>query len=229
MNFLQYITLVLLSLQPSYGDMEPWSERTGRIEIVAKAIDEASSKATCSDAYNVAGCERKWPGTKKELALLLVTKGYWESKFAKNVHEGKCRAYECDAQKVNGKVSHRARSLWQIQKTGLVSPEEYGKMRTSSQESTTLSAEVATRYLSIGMNKCKTIKGAISIYGGADSCNWKGAEGRYAFFKSLLGKSEEQFIAERAKQKLALEERLSRQEREENNSGKVRAAVKQSN
>lgn len=229
MNFLQYITLVLLSLQPSYGDMEPWNERTGRMEIVAKAIDEASSKATCSGSFDVAGCERKWPGSKKELALLLVTKGYWESRFAKNVHEGKCRVYECDAHKVNGKVSHRARSPWQIQKTGLVTPNEYGNMKSSSQESTTLSAEVATRYLAIGMNKCKTIKGAISIYGGANSCNWKGADGRYAFFKTLNGKSEEQFVADQAKQKLALEERLTRKEKEENNSGKVRAAVKQPN
>jgi len=189
--------------------------------MVAKAIDEASSKATCMDAYDAAGCERKWQKTKKELALLLVTKGFWESRFAKNVHENKCRNYECDAYKSQGKVLHKARSIWQIQKTGLVTPEEYSKMKASSQEATNMSAEVATRYLAIGMNQCKTIKGAIAIYGGADSCNWKGAESRYSFFKSLMSKTEEQFMAESARQKLLLEKRLSKQATVD--IGKVRA------
>lgn len=224
MNFLQYITLVLLSLQPSFSDGENWEDRTGRMEIVAKAIDDASSKATCMGDYEAVGCERKWSGSKKELALLLVTKGFWESRFAKNVHEGKCRTYECDAYKSRGKVFHKARSPWQIQKTGLVTSDEYSKMKASTQEATSLSAEVATRYLAIGMNQCKTIKGAISIYGGADSCDWKGADNRYKFFKSLMGKSEEQFMADRARQKLELEKRLSRHE--EINSGKVRAVNK---
>lgn len=225
MNFIQYLIMVLLSLQPAYADKENWKERSGRLEIVAKAIDDASSKATCMDAYDITGCERKWQSSKKALALLLVTKGFWESKFAKHIHENKCRPYECDAYQAQGGLIHKARSMWQIQKTSLVSPEEYEKMKASTQVATNLSADVATRYLAIGMNQCRTIKGAISIYGGVDSCNWKGAEGRYTFFNTLMGKSEAQFTSELARQKLKLENRLGTQDTLP--SGKVQADVKQ--
>lgn len=224
MNFIQYITVVLLSLQPSFSDKESWEERTGRMEIVAKAIDDASSKATCMGAYDVAGCERKWPGSKKELALLLVTKGFWESRFAKNVHEGKCREYECDAYTSQGRILHKARSPWQIQRTGLVTKEEYAKMKSSTLEATSMSAEVATRYLAIGMNRCRTIKGAISIYGGVNSCDWKGADNRVKFFKALISKSEEQLMSEQAKQKLELEKRLDK--KAEVSAGKIHADIK---
>ena len=195
MNFIKYITMILLSLEPSYSDKETWDERTARMEIIATAIDDASSKATCSDKYNTPGCEKSWPSDKKSIAMLLVTKGFWESKFAKNVHEGKCRLYECDAYKINGNVRHKARSPWQIQRTGLVSKEEYDKMTTSSLESTTMSANVAVRYLSVGMKSCKTIRGAMSIYGGAKVCNWSGVAPREAFYKKISALSDEQIFA----------------------------------
>lgn len=209
MNFMQYITMVLLSLNPSYADEESWENRTGRMEIVAKAIDDASAHATCEGAYAGAGCEKKWLGNKKELALLLVTTGFWESRFAKNVHEGKCRKYECDAYKVANKVYHRARSPWQIQKTGLVSNEEYDQMTSATYESTKVSANVAVRYLAVGMTKCKTIKGAISSYAGA-GCDWKGAKPRLAFFNSLLKVSDTDLQSKAVKEREKLEKRLSR-------------------
>lgn len=187
--------MILLSLEPSYSDKETWDERSARMELIATAIDDATSKATCSDKYDVPNCEKVWPKDKKSLGLLLVTKGFWESKFAKNVHDGKCRVYECDAYKVNGKVRHKARSIWQIQKTGLVNKEEYAKMGTSSLESTTVSANVAVRHLVLGMNTCKTISGTIAVYGGAKSCFWKGAAPREAFYKKLSAMSDEQIFA----------------------------------
>jgi len=213
MNLIKFITVVLLSMEPSYGDKEPWDDRTQRMEIVAKAIDDAAARATCSDPYAVETCKRLWPGSKRELALLLVTKGYWESRFAKNVHEGVCRPYECDASRVNGSVVHRARSPWQIQKTGLVSKEEYAQMKSSSLESTTMAAVVATRYLSVGMGKCHTIPGAIAIYGGAGSCNWKGALGRYKFFQDISGRSDADFAKRAEQQRARLEARLNREEK----------------
>jgi len=213
MNLIQFITVVLLSMGPSYGDREPWDLRTQRMEIVAKAIDDASAQATCSDAYAVETCKRSWPGSKRELALLLVTKGYWESRFAKNVHEGKCRPYECDAATINGNIIHRARSPWQIQRTGLVSKEEYAKMKSASLESTTMAAVVATRHLAVGMAKCRTIPGAISIYGGAGNCNWKGSAGRYKFFKDISARSEADFAKRVDQQRERLEARLNREEK----------------
>jgi hypothetical protein len=165
------------------------------MEIIATAIDDASSKTTCSDKYDVPGCEKSWPGDKKSIAMLLVTKGFWESKFAKNVHEGKCRPYECDSYTVNGKTIHKARSSWQIQKTGLVSKEEYDQMKAATLESTKISANVAVRYLALGMKSCKTIRGAISIYGGARVCNWSAAAPREAFYRRISAMSEDQIFA----------------------------------
>lgn len=212
MNFIQYITLMLLSLEPSYGDKESWEARTERMTVIAKAVDDAASKATCSDSYAIPSCEKKWAGSKKELATLLITKGYWESRFAKHVHEGKCRNKECDAIVVQGKIHHLARSPWQIQRVpSLVSTDEYKKMNYSTVEGTTVSANVATRYLITGFNSCHTIKGAISMYGGAGCKNNSWATPRYNFFTKLLSKSEETLSQEANKRKLVLEARLLRE------------------
>lgn len=195
MNFIKYITMILLSLEPSYSDKETWDQRTERMELIATAIDDAASKATCSDKYDTPKCEKTWSKDKKSLTLLLVTKGFWESRFAKNVHEGKCRVYECDAYQANGKTLHRARSLWQIQKTGLETREEYAQMSSSSLEATKMAANVAVRHLVIGMNACKTIPGTIAIYGGAKSCYWKGALPREAFYRRINAMAEDQIFA----------------------------------
>lgn len=207
MNFVNYITTILLSLQPSYSDGENWEQRTERMTVIAQAIDDAASKSTCTDKYATVPCTKVWSSDKKSLVLLLVTKGYWESRFAKNVHEGKCRKYECDAYTVNGNILHRARSPWQIQRTSLVTKEEYEKMNSSSLESTTLSAIVATRYLALGMNKCHTISGAMSIYGGAKTCNWDRVKERMQFYKILQGKTNDQLDSDVEKQKIALSKR----------------------
>jgi len=209
MNFVNYILAVLLSLEPAHNDKETWEQRVERMTVIAKAIDDASSKATCQDSYDVTDCKKTWPGSKKSLGLLLVTNGYWESRFAKNVHEGKCKSYECDAHEVNGSVYHRARSPWQIQKTGLVTKDDYDKMNSSSLESTTISASVAAKHLSLGMNSCKTIIGALSVYGGVKSCKWDGVKIRADFYKKLEQKSEEQLEESSQVRKKKLEERLS--------------------
>lgn len=202
MNFTTYITTILLGLQPSYGDKETWQERTERMTVIAQAIDDASSQSTCSDKYDVPGCKPTWPSDKESLALLLVTTGYWESKFAKNVHEGKCKPYECDAIKsLDGKtIGHRARSVWQIQKTPLETKQEYDKMNSSSLESTTMAAIVATRHLTLGMNKCHTTLGAMSAYATSKACVWSGARARDSFYKKLKNKTAEQFLKDIEKQ-----------------------------
>ncbi len=212
MTFITYITTVLMSLSPSYGDVESWEARNERMTIIAKAIDDASSRATCSDAYATPDCQRTWPKDKKSLAILLVTKGFWESHFSKNVHEGKCRIYECDAYKTAGRVYHRAKSPWQIQKTGLVTSDEYSKMAESSLESTTISANVATRYLTNGYGMCKTIQGAMASYAGA-GCSWKGTKDRFSFYERLYSKTNEQLQKEMDTQRNQLEARLSRKKK----------------
>jgi len=202
MNFTTYITTILLGLQPSYGDKETWQERTDRMTIIAQAIDDASSRSTCSDKHDVPDCKPTWPSDKESLALLLVTTGYWESKFAKNVHEGKCKPYECDAIKnLSGKtIGHRAKTIWQIQKTPLETREEYDKMNSSSLESTTMAAIVAIRHLALGMKKCNTTIGAMSMYATSKACIWSGAKPRDSFYKELKKKTAEQLMKDVEKQ-----------------------------
>lgn len=222
MSFVQYITAILLSLEPAYSDKEGWEERTARMETIAQAIDDASSKATCSDRYETSDCKKTWTKDKKSLGLLLVTKGFWESRFAKNVHEGKCRSYECDAfRATDGRVRHLARSPWQIQRTSLVTKEEYLKMKSSTLESTTMSANVATRYLVNGMKSCNTIKGAISIYSGAKTCDWSGATRRNSFYEDLNKKTGPQLIAEAESQRSKLETRLKAEKKKKEDKDKA--------
>ncbi len=210
MNFVNYIVAILLSLEPSHYDRETWQERTARMEIIANAISDASSRATCEEKYNTPYCKKTWVNGRRNLALLLVTKGYWESKFAKNVHEGKCHPTECDAYITNGNRYHRARSPWQIQKTNLVSKDEYSMMNSSTQEATTMSTNVAVRHLVLGMNMCKTISGTMAIYGGAKSCTWSGIAPRVQFYTNLLNvRSENNFQKLILERKLKLEARLA--------------------
>jgi len=211
MNLIELLTVVLMSMQPAYSDKEAWGERVVRMEVIAKAVDEAAGRATCTGEHEGVACKRLWAGTKRSLAMLLVTKGYWESRFAKNVHDGQCRVYECDAAVVRGVAMHRARSPWQIQKTGLVTREEYAQMKSGSLESTTMAAIVATRHLSLGFAKCHTVSGAIAIYGGAGYCEWPGAIGRYKFFNEISARDEGEFVKLAVLQRERLELRLSRE------------------
>ena len=53
MNFVSYITTVLLSLQPPYGDGETWQQRSDRMAIVAEAIDTVVDPALHAEAMEV--------------------------------------------------------------------------------------------------------------------------------------------------------------------------------
>lgn len=196
MEFISYIFALLLSLPAAHSDAETWEEREARMMIVATAIDEATALATCTAQHaptNDYTCEPIWKGSKKDLAVLLITKGWWESKFAKNVHEGDCKSWECDPKKsADGSIVHRARSSWQVQKTGYVKKDEWKKMKGATLEATTIAANVATRALSASYNRCGTIMGSLSGYGGVLSCTWSGVSNRLVFWKKLMARSSEE-------------------------------------
>lgn len=192
MSFVQFLLLVLMSLKPYYTDKETWEERQARMAIVAAAIDDASSKLTCEDKYKNEDCKREFAGSKRQIALMLVTKGWWESRFAKHVHENQCGPDECDAVKKNGVVFHRARSPWQIQRTGLLVPGEWTSMKGPVETSTVVSAGVAGRILSYGFKRCGTVDGSFGAYAGG-GCGWSGALNRGAFFRRLSAKTEATF------------------------------------
>lgn len=195
MSFTQYLLVVLLSLPGAYHDTETWQERSARMETVARAVDVASSRATCSAAYNVPECNRQWLGSKKDLALLLVTKGWWESRFAQNVHEGRCRPFECDAIKINGVIVHLARTPWQLQKTSFVRLGEWDDMVGTDFNATSTAAWVAIRVMASSYRRCRGIPGAISGYASA-RCDWPGAGRRYLFWQRLMNKTNDQLTAD---------------------------------
>jgi len=191
MSLAQYLLLVLLSLPNAHRDTESWTEREQRMGTIAMAIDAASSRATCTKPYDTEVCKPIWPGKKKELALVLLTKAWWESRVAQNVHEGRCFDHECDAYRKNGYIVHKARTIWQIQKTGYVSDKEWNTMVGTDFESTRTAAWVATRILSHGKTRCGSTYGTFSYYG-RGRCSWEGAHKRVRFYNKLLPKTSEQ-------------------------------------
>ncbi len=211
---IDYILLLLLSVSPSYSDNETWEERNARMTIVATAIDQAASWATCTDKYvstDEKPCKVQWVGSKKDLAILLVTKGYWESRFAKNVHEGRCKKDECDPlHHKNGTVTHRARTSWQMQKTSFVRKDEWETFVGADQKATSTAASVAARILSAAHRRCQNgIYGALSGYAGNMGCAWSGVAGRFTFFKQLKAKTEAELKSSSETQKAKLESRLA--------------------
>jgi hypothetical protein len=193
MNTVQYILMVLLSLPASYYDKESPEERRDRMEVIARAIGDASARATCDERFDKPECEPIWKSNRKQLILLLVTKAWWESRLAQNVHEGNCRKTECDPTKMpGGNIIHRARTIWQMQKTGLVSRDEWNTMVGTDFEATRTAAWVATKILSRGKRVCHTPYGALSYYG-RSRCDWNGAKPRVIFYRKLKDKTPEQF------------------------------------
>jgi hypothetical protein len=147
--------------------------------------------ATCSDASSADDCRRIWPGSSLDLGVLLIAQAYSESRFAKNVHEGKCRAYECDPVRVSrtGEIRHRARSLWQIHNTGPIR-DEWDQMVGADYASTRAAAWAATKLLSRGYRACRSFSGAISRYAGIDSCSWSEAKRRGKLFEQLRSRAQ---------------------------------------
>jgi len=177
------ILSMLLSLPPAYVDRDE-TDRGERMQTIAEAIAHVSDRATCTDPYDDPRCQPIWNGSELDLAALLVTKGWWESRFAKNVHEGKCGPEECDATRLrNGAIVHRARSPWQIQRTSY-SEALWDDMQGSGFEQTRNAAWVAARILSDGKHKCRSNFGALSWYA-VQKCSSQMAKNRLFTFEKL--------------------------------------------
>ena len=188
MTIAQIILAILLSLQAPL-DGEPAEERLARLQTIATAINDAAEAATCTGEFSSPTCKPDWTLSPLELSVLLATKGYAESLFAKNVQEGKCRKDQCDPFSHGGKIYHRARTSWQIQKSGMVTDQEWKTMVGTDYQATLTAAKVATRILSRGYRACHTILGSMSYYAGVQSCEYSGVVKRHAMYKKLLGKA----------------------------------------
>lgn len=177
---------MLLSLPPAYTDAEE-TGRDQRMQTVAEAIAHAATRATCVDPYNDPRCEPIWERSEVELAALLVTKGWWESRFARNVHEGNCKPYECDAVRTAFGIRHMSRTPWQFQRTSY-SQDLWDKSVGVDFEATRNAAWVATRVLARGMSQCKNAYGALSWYA-VNRCEWSKTKNRHSTFTKLMAQA----------------------------------------
>lgn len=179
---------LMLGLPAPHGQPESTEEREARLAIVADAIDYASRRATCADREVDERCEPVWLGSRFDLAILLVTEAYWESRLAKNVHEGRCRTYECDPyQSRHGTLVHRARTLWQLHRSDPIA-DDWNHIVGADAASTQAAAWAASKLFSRARQRCGGIAGAISLLSGCGKCTWSQTDGRMRLFESLQGR-----------------------------------------
>jgi hypothetical protein len=177
----QWVLAALLSLPRFHLDSETTEERTARLEIISNGIDDAASRATCTGSYKEdKDCKTIWTGSKKELAGLLITQGFFESRFAEHVHEDRCRTGigECD--------HGRAKSVWQLHTGSQLSVEQWRALSGTTPESTKAAAWAATQALSRAKTRCGSTLGAISLYATGRTCAWSQAPVRLKFLEKIL-------------------------------------------
>lgn len=185
----EVLVLLMLGLPAHHRDDEAPEARRARLATIATSVIDAAARATCRDHPEDDACVRHWPGSEQDLTVLLVTQAYQESRFALNVHEGRCRSYECDPYRDprTGKIVHRARSLWQLQLSSLTA-DEWDEVEGTSLEATRAAAFAASKLLGRGLRSCRTVIGAISRYCGVASCTWSGAGPRHRQYLYLRAK-----------------------------------------
>ena len=172
------VILALLLWLPAWHEDTAELGRAERLGRVAVSIERAVARATCNGA--APDCVAEWPTTEgRELALLLVALGWHETRFARHVHENRCRSYECDPYSYKGTLYFRARGPWQVQlATRFVSQRQWLAIRGSDQASTDAAAWAATRVLSSSRAMCLTTSGTVSMYATGRHCRWRGAPER---------------------------------------------------
>lgn len=162
---------ILLEYSPHHLDLETEVERAARMEVIARSVDYAASRATCSCAFQEwVECRPVYDGTREELGSMLVAVARSESYLALHVHEGRCGTNECDAVSRSGTIVHRARSLWQVHFHQDFA-EEWENMPGVTLWSTSDAAWAASVVLAMGKRRCGTRLGALTAYLGHYGCS----------------------------------------------------------
>jgi hypothetical protein len=163
------ILVALLRLPVFHEDLE----EVGRIErmtTIAYAIESATIRATCGDAWPELGCRRIWKRSREELASLLVMKAWKETALCRRWHAGDCRGSECDHGTSAG--------LWQLKPTPWMTEWPWDELAQTGFIPTAYSAWYAARILSCGLKTCGSVEGAVAIYATGSSCEWDEAAER---------------------------------------------------
>ena len=174
---------MLTSLPPWYEDVNE-EGRNERLTVIAESEAVGVERAMAPRCEEIAS---PWcrPWYSKDPVTLLAgvsALGWWETKFARHVHEGRCRAWECDAWKrKDGVVVHRARSVWQVHAWAA----GWDRMLGVELAPTTVAAGAAARLVAVGLNTCGSKLGAVTRYAGRGGCSWAGGAGRVRTWEQL--------------------------------------------
>lgn len=102
-------------------------------DLVATKQDQAEMIAGAI-AHSVEGAQG-WPGTERELAALMLTVAWHETRLSLRIHDGRCRPLECDR--------GRARGLWQLHVHRSLPKERWLRVAGLNRESTDNAAHEA--------------------------------------------------------------------------------------
>jgi hypothetical protein len=190
------ILLTLLSRTPYHRDVETWDEREARMELVADAIHDSATRATCTESHKKEGCKPIWGGSAKSMSMLLVTQAVSETNLSHYIHDNQCRLEigECDAARIWNKRKKKyvyfqmSFTLWQLKRFRDVSTAAWDKIQ-KGRKGTHSAAWLATRRLAGAYTGCGSIEGAIARYATGKACKWEDAPKRYAFYLRLMGTS----------------------------------------
>lgn len=155
MTMFEAILSMLVATQPFHQDKEAPEQRSVRMAVIASSITQATEEATCTGTFAVSDCKPKFKGKSDEIAMGLFTIAKFESRFAKHIHEDKCKPWECDA--------GEAKSLFQVHVTKTVPREVWERLGGTSPEATLQSARAAAAMWSQAW-QCSSLARAFAGY-----------------------------------------------------------------
>jgi len=169
------ILALLLTFQPWWQDYyEPAESRATRLQKIAHAqmiVGETVSRR-----------KGAFPGTDKQLVALLMTAGWWETRYNSRIHAGNCYEDECDG--------GRARGVYQVQKNGVYPDEYWEKSEGDGWEPTyyaTLSAALSFTHAWKVCHERYGIKGVWAAYGrGTCTSTFPGHISRVRWYRKRL-------------------------------------------
>lgn len=179
---LKSIVSTLLALLPVY--------RADRAPELADAKAEQLAQASAAMASAVEA-EKRWPGSKQELAAMLAAWGSHESNYALHIGAFQCRAFECDPDH----KTHLPRSVsfWQLKRQTCSTPEAWEAAKTDF----TVAAREATRAIVRARWQCRSLETGgnwprlvFAALSGRGCAGWlKGLDSRVATYERLIARA----------------------------------------
>jgi len=147
---------VMNTLEPWWDDRkEDPKERQDRFTQLTQAQWDVVDELTCTGSYANADdhqesdgplCVVQFPGKKEHLVTMLMTAGFWESRFSRRIQAGDCKEGECDG--------GRARSVYQVQNNGTFPSELWENAEGLDWDSTRSATKASALTLSAAYRAC---------------------------------------------------------------------------